>query len=278
MRHSNNQTSNEVKQCRDQKKTVLLSLGGATYKEGGWDSAEKAVESAQLLWNKYGPQGSIFATDGFDFDFEVPMTNLEPFTQKLVYLRNEAGLVGRFFLTAAPQCQWPDQNLKDVLNTHMNWFDAIFVQFYNNPECGIPSGYQRRSGGPSARRSGILKRSFNLAKWISLAGQTTSEVGIDVGKLVVEATATSSTTGVATPTPSSVTGTSSKPKIYVGVPGSQQGTTESNMGYVTPDALKAAIAPYMGLPNFGGVSIWDVQYATSNGGFLGQIKRLLGST
>lgn len=273
--------SNEVRQCQSQGKTIILSLGGETYNEGGWPSAQAAEESAQALWQQYGPTGATFAVDGFDFDFEVPMSNLVPFTQRLLQLRQQAGMDGKFFLTAAPQCQWPDANLGSVLNTHMDWFDAIFVQFYNNPECGIPSGYQKRAGGPSARREGISKRAFSLGTWISQAGQAVSQVGVDVGMALKES-APSSSSSSATTGPTVAPGggaelASHKPKIYVGVPGSDQGTPQPHMGYVTPDALKSAVSPFLGLKNFGGVSIWDVQYATSNSGFLDQVKAFIGS-
>ncbi|KAJ5572717.1 class III chitinase [Penicillium hetheringtonii] len=241
----------EIKQCQDQGKTILLSLGGATYQEGGWDTPEEAQDMAQQLWKMYGPGGATYfggiAVDGFDFDFEMSMNNLLPFTEKLNELKQGTS---DFFLTAAPQCQWPDQNLASVLTNNMGWFDAIFVQFYNNPECGIPGGYSRRSeesparlsGGPSARRSQLAKRGFNLDTWLDMASQASPK----------------------------------SPKIFVGTPGSQDGTPQANMGYVVPSLLQAALLPFMGHPNMGGVSVWEVSYATSNGDFLPQVWGLLG--
>lgn len=208
------------------------------------------------------------------------MSNLAPFTQKLLQLRKHDGIDGKFFLAAAPQCKWPDANLGSLLNTHMDEFDAMFLQFYNNPDCKIASGYQKRAGGPSARRSGILRRGFNPGTWISKAGQAVSQVGVNVGMVLEEVTPTSSSSAMAGPTVVPGSGaevTSSKPKIYVGVPGSEQGTSQSNMGYVTPHALEPAVSPFLGLKNFGGVSIWDAQYATSNTGFLEQTKALIGT-
>lgn len=209
------------------------------------------------------------------------MSNLVPFTQKLLKLRAEAGKDGEFFLTAAPQCQWPDANMGSVLDIHMDWFDAIFVQFYNNPECGIPSGYQKRSGGPSARRNGILKRAFSLGTWIAQATQALGRVQPEVNNVLKEVRPASAAlpaiTGSPKPTGSAALKGPNKPKIYVGVPGSEQGTSLSNMGYVTPEALRSAVLPFLGLENFGGVSIWDVQYAASNGDFLDQVRSFLGN-
>lgn len=71
--------------------------------------------------------------------------------------------------------------------------------------------------------------------------------------------------------------TSPKLKIYVGVPGSEQRTCQSHMRYVAPEALKSVVSRFLKLKNFGGVSIWDVQYGTSNTGFLEQVKALIGT-
>lgn len=209
------------------------------------------------------------------------MSNLVPFTEKLLQLRKQALKDGEFFLTAAPQCQWPDANLGSVLNTHMDWFDAIFVQFYNNPECGIPSGYLKRSGGPSARRDSVMKRSFSLGTWIAQAAQALGQVRPNVGNIAKEvqtsSPASSAATGATKAAGSAAPAKLNKPKIYVGVPGSELGTSLSNMGYVTPEALRSAVSPFLGMNSFGGVSIWDVQYAASNGDFLGQVKSIIGS-
>lgn len=206
---------------------------------------------AQQVWDQYGPGGASYfggtAVDGFDFDFEMAMDNLLPFTQKLKQLQKSHP---SFLLTAAPQCQWPDQNLGSVLTSHMNWFDAIFVQFYNNPECGIPSGYARRSGGPSARRWRLSPRGFNLGTWLNMKNPTETD-----------------TTGSFT----------KSPKIFVGVPGSEAGTPSANMGYAIPSLIQAALSPFMASENFGGVSIWEVSYAAGNGDFLQQVRGILGA-
>jgi hypothetical protein len=225
---------------------------------------------ADKLWNKYGPgangQGPFGTAviDGFDFDFEVPMSNLPAFTNRLITLKNSPGLKKPFYLTAAPQCQWPDKNLQTVLDSNMGAFDAIFVQFYNNPECGIGAGYQRRSQGPSARRSGLLGN-FNLANWLTLASQSNGETNnnwrVDV--------ATAPGSGAK----------SNKPKIFVGIPGGTAGTETPNSGYVDVNTLKQAIESVTanGHANFGGVSIWSLQVAISNGNFLANVKNVLKS-
>jgi chitinase len=225
---------------------------------------------ADKLWNKYGPgangQGpwGTAVIDGFDFDFEVPMSNLPAFTNRLIALKNNAGLKKPFYLTAAPQCQWPDKNLQTVLDSNMGAFDAIFVQFYNNQECGIGAGYQRRSQGPSARRSGLLGN-FNLAHWLNLASQSSGPVNNNYNLAVTTAPGSG--------------GKSNKPKIFVGVPGGTAGTETPNSGYVDANILKQAIESVtaVGNANFGGVSIWSLQVAMSNGNFLANVKSILTS-
>lgn len=262
----------EITQCQSQGKTILVSLGGATYhqadKQGGWSTPELASQMADKLWNKYGPgsngQGPFGTAviDGFDFDFEVPMTNLPAFTNRLITLKST--LTKPFYLTAAPQCQWPDKNLQTVLDTNMGAFDAIFVQFYNNQECGIGAGYQRRSQGPTARRSGLLGN-FNLAHWLTLASGSNTETNSNFKVDAVTAPGSGAK--------------SNKPKIFVGVPGGTAGTETPNSGYVDVDTLKQAIQAVTstGSANFGGVSIWSLQVAVSNGNFLANVKSMLNS-
>lgn len=95
-------------------KTVLLSVGGATYTEGGFSSSSAAVAGANLLWKTFGPvqSGSAnrpFGTaviDGFDFDFESGVSNTVPFANQLRSLMN-ADKSKKYYLSAAPQCPYP---------------------------------------------------------------------------------------------------------------------------------------------------------------------------
>lgn len=70
-----------------------------------------------------------------------------------------------------------------------------------------------------------MKRAFNLESWISKAGQAVSRVGVNVGMALGEVTQTSSPSAMAGPAVVSGSGaevTSSKPKIYVRVSGSEE--------------------------------------------------------
>uniref|UniRef100_A0A7N0U773 GH18 domain-containing protein n=1 Tax=Kalanchoe fedtschenkoi TaxID=63787 RepID=A0A7N0U773_KALFE len=44
----------------------------------------------------------------------------------------------KVYLSAAPQCVFPDENLKTAIDT--NLFDYVWVQFYNNPGCQYADG------------------------------------------------------------------------------------------------------------------------------------------
>lgn len=59
----------------------------------------------------------------------------------------------KYLLTAAPQCPFPDVADEVMLNTVA--FDAVFVQFYNNPSCSSPSF----TPGTAPQES------FNFGKW-----------------------------------------------------------------------------------------------------------------
>lgn len=53
------QIGEDIKTCQDQyNKTVLLSVGGATYTEGGFASEDAAVKAANLVWDTFGPADS----------------------------------------------------------------------------------------------------------------------------------------------------------------------------------------------------------------------------
>lgn len=136
---------NDIKTCQTKYgKTIVMSLGGATYNQGGWSSASAAQSAAQMVWSMFGPVQSgqnvnrpfgSAVVDGFDFDFEARTNNLPAFGSKLRSLMDGAG-GKKFYLTAAPQCVFPDAALGETLNAVA--FDFIMIQFYNN-WCGVSS-------------------------------------------------------------------------------------------------------------------------------------------
>ncbi|KAF2678573.1 glycoside hydrolase family 18 protein [Lentithecium fluviatile CBS 122367] len=134
----------DIKTCQAQGKTIMLSLGGDAYTEGGFTSAALATAGAEKTWAQFGPvQPSSnalrpFGTavlDGFDFDFEANVYNMAVFANRLRELMNAAG-GKKYYLSAAPQCPFPDWYNKDIIDNVP--LDFVNVQFYNNG-CGASS-------------------------------------------------------------------------------------------------------------------------------------------
>ncbi|KAI1818285.1 putative class III chitinase [Poronia punctata] len=131
----------DIAYCQEQGKTIMLSLGGATYAEGGFESEEQATTQAQAIWNLFGsptdsenrPFGAS-VIDGIDFDFEATTQNMVPFANKLRELM-DADTSKQYLLSAAPQCVFPDAAMNEMLDGQVS-FDFLNVQFYNN-FCGV---------------------------------------------------------------------------------------------------------------------------------------------
>jgi len=112
-----------------------------------------AVAAADLIWSMFGPQRALNSTtlrprdvttlrpfgravlDGFNLDLESPIKNGVPSAGQLRRLMKQ-DRVKEYLLTAAPQCVYPDVVNNAILSNVP--FDAMFVQFYNNP-CGVHS-------------------------------------------------------------------------------------------------------------------------------------------
>jgi len=124
------------------KKKILISLGGNAQNYGGIANATEAKLFAEKVWAMFGNKWHYFRpfgeaiVDGFDLDFEHgPATGYDKIAYRLRQLMNEdnAKTGKKWILTGAPQCPQPDAMLDVALKTTA--FDAIFVQFYNNPSC-----------------------------------------------------------------------------------------------------------------------------------------------
>lgn len=134
----------DIKTCQQQYgKKILLSIGGATYTEGGFSTPEAATAAADNIWAMFGPSGAANTTpaanasfssyrrrqesenpwitkrqstvlrpfgdavlDGFDFDFESMVTNMVPFASRLRTLM-DGDVSKQYYFSAAPQCPYP---------------------------------------------------------------------------------------------------------------------------------------------------------------------------
>ncbi|KAG2725435.1 hypothetical protein I3843_01G066100 [Carya illinoinensis] len=127
--------SNDIRACQNQGIKVMLSLGGGA---GSYflASAEDARSVANYLWDNFlGGQSSSrplgdAVLDGIDFDIEGGTTQ---HWDELARALSTFSQQKKVYLTAAPQCPFPDAWLKGALDTGL--FDYVWVQFYNNQPC-----------------------------------------------------------------------------------------------------------------------------------------------
>ncbi len=220
----------------------MLSIGGATYTEGGFSSSALAVSSATNLWSIFGPQVSgssaprPFGTaviDGFDFDFESTVSNMAPFANQLRTLMtaSTASTGKQYYLSAAPQCPYPDSADNDMLNGAVS-FDFVQVQYYNNG-CGVSSYV------PGA----TTQWNFNFDQWDTWAKTVSKNPSV---------------------------------KVLMGVAGA---TGAANAGsYVTPATLAPIITFVQQYSSFGGIMIWEASRLWQNAGFLDAVSADLGSS
>ncbi|MED6204791.1 hypothetical protein PIB30_012291 [Stylosanthes scabra] len=135
--------STDIKNCQMQGIKVFLSIGGA---DGNYSlaSSDDAKNVSDYLWNSFlggksspslRPLGdAVF--DGIDFDIEIsPPQHWEELAR---YLKSHSTPARKVYLSAAPQCPFPDAELGNALSTEL--FDYVWVQFYNNPGCEYADG------------------------------------------------------------------------------------------------------------------------------------------
>jgi chitinase len=109
---------------------VLLSLGGygGSY---GLSSTDEANSVANYLWDNFLGGSSSSRPLG-----DAVLDGIE--NNKPAHYGDLANALrgkGQVMLTAAPQCPYPDKSLGQALR-----FDAVWVQFYNNPPCQYANG------------------------------------------------------------------------------------------------------------------------------------------
>ncbi|KAI0635520.1 glycoside hydrolase [Trametes polyzona] len=130
--------ASDIQFCQSKGKIVTISLGGATG-AASFTSDDQAAAFGDTIWNTFlGGSGSVrpfggAVLDGIDLDIEGGST--QHFAAFVNRIRSHAnGANKKYYVTAAPQCPFPDAYLGTVLNAV--GFDAVYVQFYNN-FCGL---------------------------------------------------------------------------------------------------------------------------------------------
>ncbi|KAJ7637592.1 glycoside hydrolase family 18 protein [Mycena polygramma] len=124
-----------IQGCQAAGKIVTLSLGGASGAGATFSSDAQGKAFADTVWNLFlggtsstRPFGAA-VLDGVDLDIEGGgSTGFAAFVTQLRTHTN--GASKPYYVTAAPQCPFPDAWLGSVINAV--GFDAIYVQFYNN--------------------------------------------------------------------------------------------------------------------------------------------------
>ncbi|WJX14420.1 chitinase [Trifolium repens] len=136
--------SSQIQACHCQAKgiKVLLSLGGDT-KAGNYtlSSSDDAIQVAKYLWDNFlggtstsRPLGDA-VLDGIDFDIEAGGSK---YYDVLAETLHNFSSPTQVYLSAAPQCPYPDAHLISAIQTGL--FDYVWVQFYNNPQCQYSNG------------------------------------------------------------------------------------------------------------------------------------------
>lgn len=128
----------DIEACQAAGKILTISLGGATG-SAGFSNDSQAQAFAQTVWDLFlegsspdRPFGSA-VLDGVDLDIEGgSQTGYTAFVTALRTLM--ANGRKQYYITAAPQCPYPDAYIGTTLNAV--GFDAVYVQFYNN-YCGL---------------------------------------------------------------------------------------------------------------------------------------------
>ncbi|BBN01945.1 protein MpGH18.5 [Marchantia polymorpha subsp. ruderalis] len=139
--------ASDIATCQSLGIKVLLSIGGEG--EGyGFDSADEARQLAQYIWDNYlggsnanRPFGAA-QLDGVDLDIESGGSSYYPDLGGSLKEIAQNNNYKQLYMSAAPQCIYPDASLGPATGTFLDasLADFVFVQFYNNPRCDFLAG------------------------------------------------------------------------------------------------------------------------------------------
>ncbi|KAF4595187.1 chitinase 18-18 [Ophiocordyceps camponoti-floridani] len=163
---------NDIPYCQAKGVKIILSIGGEYRKpQGAADSSSDYKVSsngngeyfADFLYGAFGPFSESWkgprpfdavdkhvAVDGFDFDIEAMFDN-EPYIAMINKFRS---LDSKLLITGAPQCPTNPQYFQMQGMIQKAAFDALFIQFYNNPVCDT------------------LGNGFNLEEWTRVVARS----------------------------------------------------------------------------------------------------------
>ncbi|KAL8892650.1 MAG: hypothetical protein Q9192_005582, partial [Flavoplaca navasiana] len=232
----------DIKTCQAMGKKVLLSLGGAIPTNQSINDDGSAVAFANFLWNAFGPEDATYdgprpfgdaVVDGFDFDIESEITGNDPASQYRGYgtmidtlrIFFAADSDKEYYISAAPQCVIPDAHLSQPIETA--WFDFLFVQFYNTPQCSARAYFNASYG-----RVGDKPSSISFDAWVNFV--RTKALNKDV-------------------------------KLYIGLPAAPAVTYDPEM-YIAPDDVYNLIDLFQCRypKEFGGIMVYEATYSEQN--------------
>ncbi|KAL8866331.1 MAG: hypothetical protein Q9198_008933, partial [Flavoplaca austrocitrina] len=130
-----------------------------------------------------------------------------------------------YYISAAPQCVIPDAHLSQPIETA--WFDFLFVQFYNTPQCSARAYFDASYG-----RVGDKPSSISFDAWVNFV--RTKALNKDV-------------------------------KLYIGLPAAPAVTYDPEM-YIAPDDVYNLIDLFQCRypKEFGGIMVYEATYSEQN--------------
>ncbi|XP_038875419.1 acidic endochitinase-like [Benincasa hispida] len=136
--------SKDIKSCQALGIKIFLSIGGGAGSYTLNFTDDDATDDALYLWNNFlggesssRPLGDA-VLDGIDFvvAWDPSSKHRDKLAKALMKYKEQSK--NKFYLSAAPECPFPDAGLQPALNTGV--FDYVWVQFYNNPPCDYSHG------------------------------------------------------------------------------------------------------------------------------------------
>ena len=194
---------------------------------------------AEKIWNMFGGGWAYYrpfgeaVIDGFDLNLEYGSgAGYEQFAWRLRQLMDgdQAKTGKEWILTAAPQCPHPDSHIDNSIKGTA--FDAIFVQFYNNPACQANTwalGKEQTSG-----------KSFNFGQWHNFATTTARNKKMKVF-LTLPLAGEIGTGYVSRTVAAKIIGDLKRYSSFGGFAGWDASIAEQNTGYTA--AMKNALGP-----------------------------------
>ncbi|PLB43154.1 glycoside hydrolase [Aspergillus steynii IBT 23096] len=163
------QLAEDIPLCQAAGKKVLLSLGGATPDNQRILSENEALLFTDFLWGAFGPIDDAWVAmdgprpfgdvvvDGFDFDIEHNggfgyATMVDRFREHFELIPDRT-----FYISGAPQCSIPDQQLGLAIAASV--FDFVWVQFYNTAACSARNFFNIAGSGNGG---------FNYDGWVNV--------------------------------------------------------------------------------------------------------------